>query len=137
METLSDSETIENKNVVIDIIIRKIIQRKDLNQSVVAKAVGMAPSTFHDWTYGRVPRDLSTVYKLAKFFGVSFEYLVFGEAEDQVELRERLSRLEMENAMMRLERENQMNLFETEADGVKRIQELKEQYFKKFGKRID
>lgn len=129
-----DGGTIDNEpNVAIDIVLRRLIEKKDLKQSEVARAIGMAQSTFHDWTYGRIPRDLKTVKKLAEFFNVSFEYMVFGTKQDQDHLKERCERLEFENAMIKLQAQKQLDIFESPEQGKKRILEMKEAFKAKFG----
>ena len=125
------------KGSVIDIIIRRIMQQRNLSQSEVSQAIELPPSTFHDWTYGRMPRAPGKLLALSKFFNISFEYLVFGEDDDQAEIKDRIAKLEMENAMFKLEGVSQMNMFDTPEDGLKRIQEMKDTYFNKFGIHID
>lgn len=129
-------ENLEGDNVAIDIVLRRLIEAKDLKQTDIARAIGMAQSTFHDWTYGRIPRDLKTVKKLANYFGVSFEYMVFGIKQDQDELKNRVDKLELENAMIKLETQSQLNLFENQAQAKIRIDKLKQTYYEKFGERI-
>jgi transcriptional regulator with XRE-family HTH domain len=129
-------EEITGDKVAIDAVLRRLIEERDLKQTEIAKAINMAQSTLHDWTYGRAPRDLESVKALANYFNVSFEYLVFGTKQDQDELKKKIERLEFENAMIKLESENQMNLFESPEEGKKRIEEMQKAYYEKFGVKI-
>lgn len=120
-------EAIENNGraVVIDFVLRKLTERKGLRQCEVARAVELPQSTFHDWTYGRVPRDLGAVKKIADYFGVDFEYLIFGDKDDQMELKAKMRKLEYENAMLKLENENQLNMFESKEEALARIEQFR------------
>lgn len=46
---------------------------------VVSKATGIPTSTLSEWTGGRQPKLSDDVLKLARFFGVSIEYLITGK----------------------------------------------------------
>lgn len=115
----------EKKVVVIDLVLRKLTEKKNLKQCEVAEKVGIPPSTFHDWTYGRVPRDLTAVKKIAEFFKVDFEYLIFGGKDEQEDMRLKIEKLEYENAILKLENENQLSLFESKEDAMERIENFK------------
>lgn len=119
-------EELSNKQVVtFQIVLKRLLEKKDLKQSDVAKHVGLPQSTFHDWMTGRSPRDLGFVKKIADYFDVEFEYMVFGNKEDRELEKAYRRKLEFENALLKLERDNQMGLFESKEDAIKRIKALK------------
>lgn len=52
---------------------------RGVSAKVVSKATGIPTSTLSEWTGGRQPKLSDDVLKLARFFGVSIEYLITGK----------------------------------------------------------
>jgi repressor LexA len=50
-----------------------IRDEKGLNDSMVAKETGIAPSVIYDWKAGRSTPKADKLKKLAEYFGVSIE----------------------------------------------------------------
>jgi len=121
MEFLTSDQT-----VCFHIVLKRILDKKNMKQTEVADAIGMPQSTFHDWMTGRSPRDLATVKKIADYFHVEFEYMVFGTKNDQQEMEAKIRRLEFESALLKLEQNKQMSLFETREEAIERVNKLKE-----------
>lgn len=105
-------------------VLKRLLEKKEMRQSDLANAVGLPQSTFHDWVNGRSPRDLVFVRKIAEFFNVTFEYMVFGTKTDQEKMAAYVRKLEFENAMLKLEQNKQLNIFETKEEAMERIQKL-------------
>ena len=57
---------------------------KKLKDSDVAKATGITKSTFSDWKTGRSKPKQDKLQKIADFFGVTFDYLMNGTYDNQI-----------------------------------------------------
>ena len=50
-------------------------KQKNLSQNAVAKAIQAAPRAYQNYEYGTAEPRLSTLIKIADFYGVSLDYL--------------------------------------------------------------
>ena len=55
---------------------------RKLNDSAVADALGITKSTFTGWKNGTLHPNTDKLYKIAKFFGTTIEYLYAGKDTD-------------------------------------------------------
>lgn len=117
-------EISSNQAMCFMFVLKRLLEKKEMRQSDLANAVGLPQSTFHDWVNGRSPRDLGFVKKIADFFNVTFEYMIFGTKTDQEKMGAYIRKLEFENAMLKLEQDKQLNIFETKEQALERIQSL-------------
>ena len=58
--------------------------KKGVKDGTVATATGIGRSTFSDWKSGRSVPKKDKLQKIADYFGVSLEYLMTGETEDDI-----------------------------------------------------
>lgn len=58
--------------------LKRLIFERDLKIGQVAKATGIKRTTLSDWLAGSKPRDLGDLRRLAQFFGLSLENMIFG-----------------------------------------------------------
>ncbi len=63
--------------------LKQLIADHELNVPKLSKSVQISPKTIHNWLAGQAPRDLNQVRKVAKFFNVSLDYLLFAETKDR------------------------------------------------------
>lgn len=54
-------------------------ERRNLKQREVAELLQLSSQAYSQYEHDRREPDLKTTYRLAKFFGVSMEYLVAGD----------------------------------------------------------
>lgn len=54
----------------------KLRDSKGVNDSQVAKAIGIAQSTFSDWKKGKSKPKIEKLIKIADFFGITVDELV-------------------------------------------------------------
>lgn len=59
--------------------LKTLLSERGVTAKVVSQATGIPTSTLSEWTAGRVPKLGKDVMKLARFFGVSVEFLITGE----------------------------------------------------------
>lgn len=60
----------------------RLLEDKRITISDVSRSLGISRTTLSDWKNGKVfPHRLEEVRKLAQFFCVSLEYLLFGEED--------------------------------------------------------
>ena len=64
-------------------VFEKLLALNNTTASKVAKATGIAPSTFSDWKNGRYSPKTDKLQTIADYFGVSVKYLMTGEDEPQ------------------------------------------------------
>ena len=60
---------------------KRLCEERGVVPFQVAKATGIAPSTFYDWKAGRARPKADKMYKIAKFFGVPVTVFIEGEGE--------------------------------------------------------
>lgn len=63
-------------------IFERLLSKKGVKVSDVCKETGISSSTFTDWKKGRYTPKQDKLQKIADYFGVSLEYLMTGETED-------------------------------------------------------
>lgn len=66
--------------------LRKLLREENISK--VAKELNIPKQRLHDWSYGGVVPNFSKceyILKLANYFGLSFEELVFGRTKDMRE----------------------------------------------------
>ena len=56
----------------------KLRDRKGLSDYEVSKCTGITPVTFSDWKKGKSAPKVDKLVRIARFFGVSLDYLVTG-----------------------------------------------------------
>ena len=69
---IMDQEITLSKNLEI------LLKQKSLSQTTIARKLSINKSTFHNYLNGIEPRSLITLLKIAKFFDVTLDQLVFG-----------------------------------------------------------
>ena len=114
----------EVPKIVFTEILFELMDKHEIDvESLFAREIGIAPTTVNQWTCVKsIVQDHSHIWRLCKFFNVSYEYLIFGiglgagELDDICErqksrIDELEKRLNFENAMKELESKNQLELF--------------------------
>lgn len=59
--------------------LRKLIRERTGTQRLLAKNIGVRPSTLHNYLYGGLPRGIQFLVKVAQFYDLSLDELVFGK----------------------------------------------------------
>lgn len=54
---------------------------KGFKANAVADSIGVSPSTYRDWEYGREIKGEEAYIKLSRFYGVSLSFLIMGKEE--------------------------------------------------------
>lgn len=69
-------------------VLKELMEDRGITSKSVCDSTGIPKSTFSEWTNGRVPKLDGSIVKLAKFFGVTVEYLILGEIAENEILKE-------------------------------------------------
>jgi transcriptional regulator with XRE-family HTH domain len=64
--------------------LKQMRENRKLKASQVAEALGIAPSTYREWEYGRAILGHGPYVRLADILGVSLNELLRGESENDV-----------------------------------------------------
>ena len=64
--------------------VKALIKKKGLTQEETAKACRIKFSTFRNWMSVPVIPPVSDAYKLARYLGVSLEFLISGKGPDKI-----------------------------------------------------
>ncbi|MEN9810541.1 MAG: hypothetical protein RLZZ488_2108 [Pseudomonadota bacterium] len=59
--------------------LRKLMRQRDMTTKRLSDEASIPEGTLKTWLAGSAPRSLSDVRKVAHHFGVTFEYLIFGD----------------------------------------------------------
>ncbi|MCD8379096.1 MAG: helix-turn-helix transcriptional regulator [Lachnospiraceae bacterium] len=62
------------------------MEEKELKPTQLAKELGLSVSTFTDWGKGKGSPSLNAVIQFSEYFGVSIDYLVYGESKKVVQM---------------------------------------------------
>ena len=109
------------KRFCMRFVIKRLMEKKKIPTiTQLSLDTNIPNSTLNEWTSGRFTQNPEYLDDLARFFGVSCEYLMFGEDVDRERLNEEIKKLESE--LQRKELENfelrsQLSLFEMVENG--------------------
>lgn len=67
-----------NKQKILNQILM-LTESKGMTPSNLASALNLSNSSFTDWNKGKAFPKLETLIKIARYFNVSLDYIVFGE----------------------------------------------------------
>lgn len=62
-------------------VLKKKLHENNVKITDLSKATRVPVQTLHNWLTGQKPRDIDQVKRVADHFGVSLNYLCFGEIE--------------------------------------------------------
>lgn len=105
-------EIMQAPKVVFTEILFELMDRKGIEvQKQMAVDLSIPPTTLYQWTYTKaIVQDHQHIYRLCKYFNVSYEYLIFGIGIDPEELKEicdrqaeKIAQLESSQAMLEAE----------------------------------
>lgn len=65
-------------SIKIKTILRKLLYENDMTAAQLARATGIAPQTINNWLGGQEPRSLTHLKKVADYFEISVDELVYG-----------------------------------------------------------
>lgn len=63
--------------------LKKVMKERGLTVKAISVATGIPQSTISEWTGGREPKLGDAVVRLARFLGLSVEYLATGEESEK------------------------------------------------------
>lgn len=95
-------------------IFEKLLKANDVKASEVAKALGFQRSVFSDWKNGRSKPKMDKMKQIADYFGVSLDYLCFGEVPSGYYINEETAK----KAQALLERSDLKMLFDLAEDAT-------------------
>ena len=64
-------------------ILKKLCEEKGISVTALSKKTGIANQTLFNWLSGAEPKSLVQVKTVAEFFGVSLDYICFGDKTSQ------------------------------------------------------
>ena len=67
--------------IKIKTILKKLLNDHDLTAAQLARATKTPPQTINNWLSGQEPRNLNQIKVIADYFGISVDYLVYGQDE--------------------------------------------------------
>lgn len=71
-------------------IIKKLSKEKRINQSDLARYLGLTRQTVSLYYSGKITPELDTLIKITEYFGVSLDYLVIGDRPEHNQVRAEL-----------------------------------------------
>lgn len=67
-------------SIKIKTILRKLLHENDITAAQLARATGIAPQTINNWLGGQEPRNLNHLKKVADYFEMTVDELVYGSS---------------------------------------------------------
>ena len=83
------------KNSKIGDSLYKLRRERHLSQEEMASALNMKLTTYRSIETGRTKGRIDTLINISKYFGVSLDYLVYGDKNRQNEILDLLSELDI------------------------------------------
>ena len=80
-----------NMNLKLKNTLPALLKSKHMTLKELSVATSISPSTLSGWKNGASPRDLGELRTCAQYFGVSIDYLLFGEDSTQANLESLLT----------------------------------------------
>lgn len=74
--------------------LKRLMQDRRVSAAIVCQATNIPKSSLSEWLGGRQPKLDESIVRLAKFFGVSVEYLITGEHPEEMIVKGLLEDLE-------------------------------------------
>lgn len=71
-----------------------LMKERGVTLRVISKVTGVPTSTLSEWTAGRDPKLGEPIMKVARFFGVSLEFLVTGHDPNEEAVKGIISNIE-------------------------------------------
>jgi transcriptional regulator with XRE-family HTH domain len=59
--------------------LKLLLNNKDITVAQLSRATAVPAKTIYHWLHGQSPRNLVQVKKIADYFGVTLDYLLFGQ----------------------------------------------------------
>lgn len=72
-------------------VLKKLMRERGISARALSKETGIPASTLSEWSAGREPKLSEATVKLARYFGVSLEYLAVGEEPESKLIKEILN----------------------------------------------
>lgn len=72
-------------------VFKRLMRERGVTAKLVSQATGIPPSTLSEWSAGRVPKLGEDVLRLARFFGVTVDYLITGNHVEEEVVRDLLA----------------------------------------------
>jgi len=63
----------------VNLMIKRLRLEKSLNQEQLAEQLHVTRQAVSNWENGKTQPDIETLTRIAEFFGVSVEYLIYGK----------------------------------------------------------
>ena len=67
--------------IKIKTVLKKLLHEHDLTAAQLARATKTPPQTINNWLSGQEPRNLTQIKSVADYFGISVDYLVYGQED--------------------------------------------------------
>ncbi len=97
-------------------VLKDLLKRRGLTIQELSGLVGVSPSTIKTWLGGSSPRSWEDVRKVARYFGVSLEYLLFGESDNDKESLEELPLEDVFSGWLRVDIKRAIKIKKTNGD---------------------
>ncbi len=62
--------------------LRELLRSRGMTAADLSRVTGIPKQSISDWLAGVTPRDLKRLKKVAEFFGVTVDHIVFGNNSD-------------------------------------------------------
>ncbi len=64
--------------IKLNLALKKLLKENDLTASQLARATKVPVQSIHNWIHGQTPRSFEQIKKIADFFNMSVDELVYG-----------------------------------------------------------
>ena len=71
------------KEIVLGKVIQRELERKGITQTALSNKCDMRNSTLHSYLYGSLPKGLIGLLKIADYFELSLDELLFDRSESE------------------------------------------------------
>lgn len=66
--------------IKLNLALKKLLKENDMTASQLARSTQVPVQSIHNWIHGQTPRSFEQIKKIADFFSMSVDELVYGVA---------------------------------------------------------
>lgn len=68
------------RNMILRLILKELLRAKDMTVADLSNRTEVPVNTLHNWLAGQNPRNVVQLKRVADYFGVTVDYLLFGNS---------------------------------------------------------
>lgn len=68
----------------LDQQLKDLLKTHDMTVAALSRKTGISSKTIYQWLNGQQPRDVMQIYRIAKVFNVSLDFIILGKDDNKI-----------------------------------------------------